>query len=124
MRPPTVTGRRVGEAAAGNDGLMGRSSGRRRGAAAAAIVTFGAAVAGAAWRAVRRPSASSDGAPPAAAPATWTCACGQELRSSGAGRHRVFWAAGAPDSEPILGDRCPSCDRPLPAEDAAAPARA
>jgi hypothetical protein len=100
---------------------MGRSSGRRRGAAA--IVTFGAAVAGAAWRAARRRAHAGDDARSAAAPATWTCACGQELRSSGAGRHRVYWAADAPESEPILGDRCPSCDLPLPGEHAPAVAR-
>jgi hypothetical protein len=101
---------------------MGRSSGRRRGAAA--IVTLGAAVAGAAWRAARRGRPSTADAASLAAPATWTCACGQEIRSTGAGRHRVHWAADAPESEPILGDRCPSCDRPLPTEDAPAAARA
>jgi len=47
-------------------------------------------------------------------PDTWTCACGTAFRVTGAGRHQVFWPADAPEDEPVMGDRCPSCDRPLP----------
>jgi hypothetical protein len=50
---------------------------------------------------------------PAAAPETYRCACGEEFRVAGTGRHRVYWRAGAPDGEPLLEARCPSCDRPL-----------
>ena len=46
---------------------------------------------------------------------TYRCQCGTEYRVSGMDRHRVFWPAGAPESEPVLGDRCPNCDSPLPA---------
>ena len=44
---------------------------------------------------------------------TWQCECGQRFRVSGTGRHRVHWLEGAPESEPVLGSTCPSCDRPL-----------
>jgi hypothetical protein len=47
-------------------------------------------------------------------PDTWTCTCGTAFRVTGAGRHQVFWLADAPEDEPVMGDRCPSCDRPLP----------
>ena len=43
-----------------------------------------------------------------------TCACGAEYRVSGTDRHRVFWPAGAPESSPVLGDRCVECDAELP----------
>jgi hypothetical protein len=46
---------------------------------------------------------------------SYRCRCGSEYRVSGVDRHRVYWPAGAPDSEPVLGDRCPNCDAPLPA---------
>jgi hypothetical protein len=46
----------------------------------------------------------------------WTCACGQALRTVGSGRHQVHWVADAPEDDPILGDRCPSCGRALTAE--------
>jgi hypothetical protein len=44
----------------------------------------------------------------------WTCACGTRFRTVGAGRHQVLWLLEAPESEPVLGDLCPSCERPLP----------
>ena len=44
----------------------------------------------------------------------WSCECGQEYRVSGAGRHRVYWLADADESDPVLSDTCPSCDRGLP----------
>jgi hypothetical protein len=104
-----------------------RSSGRTR--RTVAVVTLAAGVAAAAWEAVRRRGgapADRGEADARSGPATrsWTCECGQRIRSTGAGRHRVHWLADAPENDPILGDRCPSCDRPLPAEDAAVPARA
>jgi hypothetical protein len=43
----------------------------------------------------------------------YACSCGMEYRVSGGGRHRVFWAADAPDDAPVLGDRCLRCDAPL-----------
>jgi hypothetical protein len=46
---------------------------------------------------------------------TYRCTCGKEYRVSGMDRHRVYWPAGAPESDPVLGDRCPNCDAPLPA---------
>lgn len=57
---------------------------------------------------------ASGGAPEAVT--YWSCACGEALRSVGAGRHQVHWRADAPQDDPILGDRCPNCGRPLTAE--------
>jgi hypothetical protein len=74
-----------------------------------------AAAGGLAWGMLRTRESSSSG-PASGAAAEWTCACGQVFRMSGAGRHRVYWRAGAPPDEPVVGDRCPSCDRPLPAD--------
>jgi hypothetical protein len=98
-----------------------RSSGGKRGTAA--LITVAAGAAAAAWRAARRRRGAAAGTP-SSAPTTWTCACGQPMRSTGAGRHRVHWLADAPESDPILGNRCPSCDRLLPADDAAVSERA
>ncbi len=55
-------------------------------------------------------SASSEPLP------TYTCECGAAYRFSGAGRHRVFWAADAPESQPVLEDHCPACGRAWPEE--------
>ena len=60
------------------------------------------------------------GAPPSDAPAeevvehTFTCECGQEYRVSGQDRHRVYWRKDADVADPVLGQTCPECDRPLP----------
>ena len=60
------------------------------------------------------------GAPPSDAPAgevvehTFTCECGQEYRVSGQDRHRVYWPKDAEVGDPVLGQTCPECDRPLP----------
>ena len=51
-----------------------------------------------------------------------TCTCGTEYRMTGSGRHRVYWPADAPDDQPVLGDECPQCGEPLPAEPADAAA--
>lgn len=45
---------------------------------------------------------------------SWRCECGQAYRVSGIGRHRVYWPAGAPETEPLLGNACVNCERPLP----------
>jgi hypothetical protein len=45
----------------------------------------------------------------------WRCACGARYRVSGIDRHRVYWAEGAAENEPVLGTDCVSCGRPLPA---------
>jgi hypothetical protein len=61
---------------------------------------------------LKRPRAG--GADPTARPVeTYRCACGEEFRVSGTGRHRVFWRAGAADDDPLLTARCPSCERAL-----------
>jgi hypothetical protein len=102
---------------------MGRSrkAGRRRAAKiATATAVAGAATAGAVVLARRRSGATGTtitfrgGRQRAAEPETWTCACGTAFRVAGAGRHQVLWLADAPEDEPVLGDHCPSCDRPLP----------
>lgn len=76
------------------------------------------------WRFVRRKrGAAGDGpglgqdAP--AAKRDWTCECGQQFRVSGEDRHRVFWLADADDGDPVLGDQCPSCEKPLSTQEAA-----
>jgi hypothetical protein len=47
----------------------------------------------------------------------YTGDCGRAFRTTGIGRHRVYWLADAPKGDPVLSDRCPSCDRPLPREE-------
>jgi hypothetical protein len=44
----------------------------------------------------------------------YTCECGQAYRVTGVDRHRVYWAENAEKDEPVMGDTCVSCDRPLP----------
>ena len=48
-----------------------------------------------------------------AQPETYRCACGQDFRFTGRGRHRVYWLEGAPEDDPVLSPQCPTCDRPL-----------
>jgi hypothetical protein len=45
---------------------------------------------------------------------TFTCESGQAYRVTGVDRHRVYWAEGAGRDEPVMGDTCVACDRPLP----------
>ena len=45
----------------------------------------------------------------------YTCECGQAYRVTGVDRHRVYWPEGSDRDEPVLGDTCIACDRPLPA---------
>ena len=67
------------------------------------------------------------GSPPSEAPSaadvvteTYTCECGAEYRVSGQDRHRVYWPKDADASDPVLGQACPECERPLPHDHAAA----
>jgi hypothetical protein len=53
---------------------------------------------------------------------TYTCECGRKYRTSGTGRHRVYWPADAPDDQPVLGDACPECGTKLPVEPSGAAA--
>ena len=92
---------------------------RRRSSAGAATGSGAAASATA-----NRPA---PGAPPSEAPAaaevtqdTYTCECGAEYRVSGQDRHRVYWPKDADASDPVLGQACPECERPLPHDHAAA----
>jgi hypothetical protein len=47
----------------------------------------------------------------------YICACGAEYRTTGAGRHRVFWVLDAPADDPVLEDRCPVCGKAWPADE-------
>jgi hypothetical protein len=47
-------------------------------------------------------------------PETYECLCGQRFRVAGRDRHRVYWLAGAPDDDPLLGTSCPTCGAALP----------
>jgi hypothetical protein len=47
-------------------------------------------------------------------PDAYRCACGQDFRVAGTGRHRVYWLRDAAEDDPVLSLRCPACDRPLP----------
>jgi len=60
---------------------------------------------------LRRPGAA--GSRPAR-PDAYRCACGQEFRVAGTGRHRVYWLHDAREDDPVLSLHCPACDRPLP----------
>ena len=55
-------------------------------------------------------------------PQTYTCTCGRTYRTSGTGRHRVYWPADAPDDQPVMGDACRECGTALPAEPSGAAA--
>jgi hypothetical protein len=88
-----------------------------------ALVAAGVAVALARLRAGRPDGGrSSAGRRDGAQPATeeWACECGQAYRVTGEGRHRVYWTAGAPEDDPVMGGQCVACERPLPGERAAA----
>jgi hypothetical protein len=78
-------------------------------AAAAAVAAVAAAL-----RALRRRRRAAP--EPARQPRRHvSCSCGQEYEVAGADRHRVYWLAGAADGDPVLGQRCPACEAPLPA---------
>jgi hypothetical protein len=87
------------------------------------LLVVGAAVAGAVLIAagypfLRRRRTAADDAQRADAQQQWQCDCGQSFRVVGIDRHRVFWLADAPEGNPVMSDRCPRCDRPLPTEHA------
>ncbi len=90
---------------------------------AAAAAVAGGVVAAAASGALlrRRGGSSASGAAPAQgdapAHAEWQCACGQEFRVSGEGRHRVLWLPDAGSGDPYLEPTCPSCERELASQD-------
>jgi hypothetical protein len=90
----------------------------------ALLGVLGALLTAAAGTLVRRRLRAAPEVPPAAhrvegspaEPQAYTCSCGARYRTSGAGRHRVYWPDDAPDDQPVLGDKCPSCGEALPAE--------
>ena len=81
---------------------------RRAGLLAVAVALAAAASAALARLAGRRRTTNR------AARDIYTCRCGTTYRVSGTDRHRVYWAADAPDASPVLGDRCVECDASLP----------
>ena len=88
----------------------------------AALASLAGGLAGGVATVVRRRRASA-GVAEDDGPATWSCECGQEYRVSGEGRHRVYWLKDADPSDPVIGGRCPNCDRPLPGEHVTAEAK-
>jgi hypothetical protein len=91
--------------------------GSQRIALLAVLAALGIAVAAVVARRGRRSAVGRTEAPEASPePQEYTCSCGRVYRTSGAGRHRVYWPAEAPESEPVLGDDCPECGARLPAE--------
>jgi hypothetical protein len=54
----------------------------------------------------------------------WQCECCQRFSVAGRDRHRIYWLEGAAQDDPVLDNRCPSCDRPLPAQSGVAAAAA
>jgi hypothetical protein len=82
-------------------------------AAAGVAVAVAVAVAGArrGGRPVLRRVTRRD--PEPAAATTWSCACGERLRTVGVGRHQVHWLVDAPEGDPLLDGTCPACGRTL-----------
>jgi hypothetical protein len=83
-------------------------------AAGAAVLWRTSAVRAAAGRITPR-AGHRDGGPPGAR-RPWTCPCGQAFLVSGRDRHTIFWLEGAAESDALLSDTCPSCERSLIAE--------
>jgi hypothetical protein len=89
------------------------------GAAGAAGAGIGVGVVAARRRRAAAQDPGSGSSSPSGAPSAeerYTCACGATYRTTGAGRHRVFWAIDAPADDPVLADHCPACERPWPEE--------
>jgi hypothetical protein len=61
-------------------------------------------------RTLRRRRAS-DSSP--AAEQAWTCACGEEYRVVGTGRHRVLWPARGNQEDAVMSGECSNCGRSL-----------
>lgn len=96
----------------------------RRAAIAPSMALAGVAAALAAAGAtayVRRRRAQPDPQRPGASQeaTTWSCQCGQGFRVSGRDRHRLYWLPDAAPEDPILDDKCPSCERQLSTAQAA-----
>ena len=96
-------------------------------AVAAAVVAFllrrlrgGGGDAPAPFEPASRAPREDAGAPPSDSPATekvetaFTCECGAEYRTSGEGRHTVYWKADSSISDPVIDGKCVECERPLP----------
>ena len=83
-----------------------------------ALAAAGVAVA----RRARRAAGDSPAQGGEPARETWACACGERYLVAGLDRHRIYWPEGAAEGEPLLSDRCPACERPLPADHEAAAA--
>jgi hypothetical protein len=96
----------------------GSSDSARRAGLLAVAIGLAAAIAAAGARLRRDASARRSD------PAAYRCGCGKAYRVSGTDRHRVYWPADAPDSAPVLGNRCVQCDAALPAGHEAPPAPA
>jgi hypothetical protein len=78
---------------------------------AGAVALVGARRGGPVLRRLTRRDPEREAEPAAAT--TWSCACGERLRTVGAGRHQVHWLVDAPESEPLLDGSCPACGRAL-----------
>jgi hypothetical protein len=108
-------------------GLVGVLGGLAAGAAAVARRRSSGAAAGDGASSPASAERPAPGSPPSEAPAaaavaqeTYTCECGAAYRVSGQDRHRVYWPEDADAGEPVLGQACPQCERPLPHDHAAA----
>jgi hypothetical protein len=110
-----------------------RTSGPRLAGLVAVLGVLAAAAAAVARRRASGtggPSSAREGEGAGAAPSqepvaevvedTYTCECGQEYRVSGQDRHRVYWRKDSELSDPVLGQQCVNCERPLPHDHAAA----
>lgn len=97
----------------------GSSDTARRAGLLAVVIALAAAIAAAGARLAGRTSASTlprlgRRTGDRSTQETYTCRCGTTYRVSGTDRHRVYWPADAPDSAPVLGDRCVECDAGFP----------
>jgi hypothetical protein len=82
--------------------------------AVAAVAVLGAVAARVVGR--RRAAAPGEATGAGDEEQRYACACGAEYRTTGAGRHRVFWAIDAPAADPVLEDHCPACGKAWPEE--------
>ena len=64
-----------------------------------------------AYRLRERLAAALPGRAGARADDAYRCDCGETLRMTGAGRHRIYWNG----DDALLENACPQCARPLPA---------
>jgi hypothetical protein len=85
------------------------------GAVAAVLAAVAARVAR--RRGTKTAARTGKGRRPPRAEECYTCACGAEYRTTGAGRHRVFWVLDAPADDPVLEGHCPACGKAWPADE-------